>query len=637
MVRASAAPFAIVRPRVISPHSGEVLLLEDVVATHLAAGKPGVIEITGGPLSGKTTAIEYLDRQFAREPELALIDEDAKLQNCLAPVIGLTISTAPAEHGLPVLGKYHLAPWGQDEWIEYLLAAHKSRCSSVMSRLNAGGASSSLGGNPGLWRMVLDEFAADDSQSSAAITLRLLLDRHFADSSNRFALRNFALIAAAPLAGELDAAARALATRQIERPLLRLLGLPPVQIILAAQDLTFRLQEGELHYLQRRFPPALLHEMAPIIHANHALQVELDQVLANQNKTQLHAMAASLLHAADERWKPVRSEVLNPNSLQERSTLPDLSHAYLVEAQWPGIDLGGARLSGAQFTSANLENACLDEALVSKASFSGAVLRGASLARLNALDAGFTKADLSLVRAPHAHFRSDLAGADFTGALLTDACFTGGNVAGARFLRANLSGARFVHADITDADFSHANLQGSSLHGLDLRLANFAGAAFKQAGMRECNLEGMELSGADFEGAMLSLALLTGSIMREARFRGADLRGAGLADVDWEGADLRNADLRHASFHLGSTRCGLVGSPYPSHGTRTGFYTDDYNEQDFKAPEEIRKANLCGADLRGANITEVDFYLVDLRDAKYDPEQRAHLQQCGAILKARAV
>jgi uncharacterized protein YjbI with pentapeptide repeats len=74
-----------------------------------------------------------------------------------------------------------------------------------------------------------------------------------------------------------------------------------------------------------------------------------------------------------------------------------------------------------------------------------------------------------------------------------------------------------------------------------------------------------------------------------------------------------------------------------AHGTRTGFYTDGYNEQDFKSPEEIRKANLCGADLRGAHIAGVDFYLVDVRDARYDQEQESHLRQCGAILKARAV
>ena len=70
------------------------------------------------------------------------------------------------------------------------------------------------------------------------------------------------------------------------------------------------------------------------------------------------------------------------------------------------------------------------------------------------------------------------------------------------------------------------------------------------------------------------------------------LVGAGLAEIDWPGADLHDADLHHASFHLGSSRNGLVGSPIACEGSRTGFYTDDYDDQDFKSAEEIRKANL---------------------------------------------
>ena len=76
------------------------------------------------------------------------------------------------------------------------------------------------------------------------------------------------------------------------------------------------------------------------------------------------------------------------------------------------------------------------------------------------------------------------------------------------------------------------------------------------------------------------------------------------------------------------------GSPIASEGSRTGFYTDDYEEQYYKAPEEIRKANLCRADLRGARIDGVDFYLVDLRGAQYDAEHEDHFRRCGAILKA---
>ncbi len=106
---------------------------------------------------------------------------------------------------------------------------------------------------------------------------------------------------------------------------------------------------------------------------------------------------------------------------------------------------------------------------------------------------------------------------------------------------------------------------------------------------------------------------LTGSVLLEADLQDAVLCGAGLAEIQWPDVNLRNANLRGATFHMGSSRSGLVGSPIACEGSRTRFYTDDREEVYFKRPEEIRKANLCGADLRGANIANVDFYLVDLR------------------------
>jgi uncharacterized protein YjbI with pentapeptide repeats len=123
--------------------------------------------------------------------------------------------------------------------------------------------------------------------------------------------------------------------------------------------------------------------------------------------------------------------------------------------------------------------------------------------------------------------------------------------------------------------------------------------------------------------------------MADGYLWGAALRNAGLAEIDWPGACLVRADLRGATFHLGSSRSGLVDSLIASEGTRTGFYTDEFGEQDFKVPEEICKANLCGADLRGARIDGVDFYLVDLRGARYDPDQERHFRRCGAILEDR--
>ncbi len=140
------------------------------------------------------------------------------------------------------------------------------------------------------------------------------------------------------------------------------------------------------------------------------------------------------------------------------------------------------------------------------------------------------------------------------------------------------------------------------------------------------------MTAPDFHEAKLLDALLTGSRMPGANFLGADLRNAGLAEVDWPEANLRDADLRGASFHLGSSRNGLVGSTIACEGSRTGFYTDDYDDQIVKPAEEIRKANLRGADLRGADIQDVDFYLVDLRDALYTSDQAEHFRSCRAIL-----
>jgi len=72
--------------------------------------------------------------------------------------------------------------------------------------------------------------------------------------------------------------------------------------------------------------------------------------------------------------------------------------------------------------------------------------------------------------------------------------------------------------------------------------------------------------------------------------------------------------------------------PLACEGSRSGFYTDDDQHLDSKPIEEIRKANLHGADLGGAHVFDADWYLVDLRDARYDSLQGDHFRRCRALL-----
>src|SRR5262249_61324435 len=92
MIEPQRAP---VRPRAISPITGQALLLDDLAAdpAHLARRRP--IQIVGGPGSGKTTALRHLravlpdllpthpatDFDFLDEPELEeLVYHKAKKQ-----------------------------------------------------------------------------------------------------------------------------------------------------------------------------------------------------------------------------------------------------------------------------------------------------------------------------------------------------------------------------------------------------------------------------------------------------------------------------------------------------------------------------------------------------------------------------
>lgn len=622
---------AVVKPRVVSPETGDCVPLEDAVRSWMERHERGVIQITGGPRTGKSTALSDLACVLPPNDRLCYFGPDERDSVESFAATGIAISSANTNSdgsvdpeckptSVPVC-RLVLSLWSEDDWIEYLLARHREKCGSVMQRLRSAEDCSFPRGNPELWTLVLDRMARDDSAVSVKTVLGEEVSKRFGGPKSR---RLAARCCLGMCVGDLKSAfqlRRDLLQCGCERSLVRLIWHPAAQLSLASLGFAAMLrQRQDLQYLKRQWPSDLIHLVAESLDrpGTDALQR-----MARRAKSESSATLVSLLVAHDRRWRP-------------QSRLLSLAGATLNGAVWPHVDLAGCDISRADFGHARLIEANLEAAIALSSRFHGAHLEGANLSSAKAENADFSDARLAGATATNAVFRSAKAErTDFSSGDLSAADFVEANLCEANFSNANLSGSNLFAARITGADFTNADLEGANLAWLRLCETNLQGASLQRAKLVNCDLEFVTLPEADFNTADLSGADLTGSQMPRADFRAAKLCNTGLAEIDWERADLRDADLRGCTFHMGSSRSGLVDSPLASEGTRTGFYTDEYVEQSFKPPEAVRKANLRGADLRGAIVHDVDFYLVDLRDALYTEDQRAHFQRCRAILEDR--
>ena len=609
----------------MSPETGDFVPLDETVAIWLETHSRGALEIVGGPGAGKTTALAHLAYGLLPNAHTLLID-DAKIvevtkQATLRRVIYTSCTTYPHVANVSL----RLTSWGDDELIEYVLAVHADRCRSVMTRVRAAADRRMLHGVPELWRIVLDGMACDESAVDWRTVLWNEIEPLLVDDQNRRLACDHCLAVLCGALGDSEYDAANLHLLDGGERLPGLLRHRACQLLLAVEHLRESLRTGGESRWMCKVPPGdVLREVGASIAALPAALETLRRLVESEDQ-RFQPAAASLLHATGTGWRPAKCRKLN------------LTHADLHDARWPGVDLSGTPMGHADLTDADLTCARLEHAEARHTCFRRAQLAGAWLTGCDAASCDFTGADLSQIDAKRVQFNgADLTEANLTGAKLAQANLRDSKLVLARLHCADLHGAQLEGAQIEGAEFIGANCKGARLVRLVLHDADFTDACFLGARLDEANLEYMELPNADFRNAVLDRAWLTGSVMPRATFRGARLRGAGLADVEWEGADLRDADLRESSFYLGSTRSGLVGSPIASEGSRTGFYTDDYDEQPFKSAEEIRKANLRGADLRGAKVDGVDFYLVDLRGARYSQEQGEHFRRCGAILVDRA-
>ena len=100
-----------------------------------------------------------------------------------------SVRHAPVQRSLarrPNLASYRLAPWTQDDAIEYLLATDREACVSVMGRLKAPGRPRVPRRHPGALSVVLDRMARDESIGDVRTALRgELADRSKGPRSGR--------------------------------------------------------------------------------------------------------------------------------------------------------------------------------------------------------------------------------------------------------------------------------------------------------------------------------------------------------------------------------------------------------------------------------------------------------------------
>ena len=574
----------------------------------------GAVRLSGPAGSGKTTALAHLAAMMQGDWPVAIYDLPDELSFNSARQAQLVIYTSSAPKEFCLAATLQMSPWTEEDLAEYLLATHPGRTRAVMGRLKDDPRSAELAGVPELWRIVLDEMAADDALGDVDAALGSYLARELFDVRVRDAAERASLYSLAPWG-----ITRPTVGFDLEERIQRIVRHAPIRLMLASRRLVDGLRDQTVwDEFKGKLPADLIARCGKLVSRCPASVQTLEE-MARGKDSEVQAMAASLLHAADTGWRPPAARKLN------------LCDALLEGVRWSGVDLAGSRLSRADLRRAWLVDADLSDTELSYARLSGAFLASARLSRATLRKADLCCADLSGARL----YDAKLYHADLTEAVLDRALLCGADFAGAILRRASLRGAELIEAnlrgaEIDEADFSGSNLTRAELNGLSLRTAIVADACFKSADLSDCNLEEIE-GPADFSQAHMENALLTGSVMRGANFQAAVLRGCGLADIDWEGADLREADLRGSTFHMGTTRSGLVESDVPSEGSRTGFYTDDFHDRDFKDPREIRKASLCDADLRGANVSGVDFYLVDLRGARYTADQAKWFARCGAI------
>jgi uncharacterized protein YjbI with pentapeptide repeats len=288
------------------------------------------------------------------------------------------------------------------------------------------------------------------------------------------------------------------------------------------------------------------------------------------------------------------------------------------------------------------------------------------------LGGDFSRTDLRalhFVKAPNLAriklFAADLRAADLAEAQLPQAQLTETLLQAANLSQANLRGAKFCGSQLRGADLSGADLSGADLSGADLSDANLADADLRHAILRKAILRGailtnVDLTDADLTDAMCAHANLRGAVITDEQLAQThELGGATLPQGhvvlvlkgDYKPGDIpADATLRFARFQgtfigLNLLQCDMFGTRLSGtfidikltraklmHARLDGIFVDvnlsRANLTNAKISGDFSRCNLrvarfTDADLRGANLVDVDLRGAhDLHDAQLEQAHR---------------
>jgi uncharacterized protein YjbI with pentapeptide repeats len=292
----------------------------------------------------------------------------------------------------------------------------------------------------------------------------------------------------------------------------------------------------------------------------------------------------------DPSWPAADPEYSVPEPLSTDVPGP---YANLIDRDFTGLDLSGLDLTGA-----DLRGAVLTRARLVGAKLRGAKLRGAVLYKADAAGADFTGADFT--RANCARLRA--VGANFSEAELELAFFEDAVLEGATFERARGEWTAFARADL-----SEVKARGCKLYRVDLEEAVLRAADFSGSSMRACVLSRADAEGIDLSEAEVRAISAEGVKLRGARLVRAHGERMNLTGADLDGADLSLARVRKSHFTGASARrCELWGADLAQARMTRADLSDS----------KLDRANLIDADLSRTRLDRTIFDGANLYDAK---------------------